>query len=332
MGLALGKHPLIYTPGAEEAPMQSLEAAILRTVLYAHLFRFPLSLSELHHFLIHDAPVDRPSLEAALRRLDGIGGLVEDTNGYILYRGERGLLTHRLEREALTNRLWPLAMTYGKWLARLPFTRMVALTGALSMHNPASDTDDLDYIIVTAPGRVWLARAFAIAIVRLARLRGVTVCPNYVLAETALLQERRDIFMAHEVAQMVPIYGRTVYDRFRQVNQWTHEQLPNAQGPFFGVDEYAPSGFWSMFKHGLEKLLGGRTSDWLENWEHQRKRRRFAAEMKRPYASAKLDAEQVKGHFNDHGHPVLQRYAELLRQHGLHELDEPQVPERLAGD
>lgn len=309
--------------------MQSVEAAILRTVLYAHLFRFPLTLPELHHFLIHDTPVDIHTLDAVLRQIEQRTTILQRLDGYILYRGDRDLLNRRLERESLTNQLWPLAVQYGTWLARLPFIRMVAITGALSMHNPASATDDLDYIIVTLPGRVWLARAFAIVVVRLARLRGVTVCPNYVLAETAMLQERRDIFLAHEVVQMVPVFGHHIYRRFRSLNQWTDQQLPNAIDPFFPIEENIPTGIWAALKQGLEALLSGQLGNWLESWEHHRKVRRFAVEMRHAHTAAKLDAEQIKGHFNDHGHPILKRYEELLQQHGLHE---SWIPDQLAGD
>jgi hypothetical protein len=309
--------------------MQSVEAAILRTVLYAYLFRFPLTLPELHHFLIHDTPVDIHTLDTVLRQIEQRTNILQRLDGYILYRGDRALLTRRLERESLTNQLWPLAVQYGTWLARLPFIRMVAITGALSMHNPASATDDLDYIIVTAPRRVWLARAFAIVVVRLARLRGVTVCPNYVLAETAMLQERRDIFLAHEVAQMAPVFGYNIYQRFRSLNRWTDHQLPNAIDPFFPLDENIPTGVWAALKQGLENLLSGQLGNWLENWEHHRKVRRFAVDIRHPHTAAKLDAEQIKGHFNDHGHPILKRYEELLQQHGLHD---SWIPDQLAGD
>ncbi len=309
--------------------MQSVEAAILRTVLYAHLFRFPLTLPELHHFLMHDTPIDIHRVDISLRNLEQRTNLLKRINGYILYRGDRDLLTRRLECELLTTQLWPSAIRYGAWLARLPFVRMVALTGALSMHNPATAKDDIDYIIVTVPGRVWLARAFAIVVVRLARLHGATICPNYVLAETAMLQERRDIFMAHEVAQMVPVFGNEMYKRFRSVNGWSDQQLPNAKDPFFPIKEIVPAGMWAALKNGLEHLFGGQFGTWLEDWEHQRKVRRFTAEKHYPHAAAIIDAEQIKGHFNDHGHPILKRYEELLKQHGLHE---SWVLEQLAGD
>jgi hypothetical protein len=67
-------------------------------------------------------------------------------------------------------------------------------------------------------------------------------------------------------------------------------------------------------------LLGGRLGDRLENWEYRRKLRRFQSELQTPYSSAKLDDRHVKGHFNDHGHPVLRKYQERLYQYGLDEM------------
>jgi hypothetical protein len=194
---------------------------------------------------------------------------------------------------------------------------MVALTGALAMHNAASHEDDLDYILVTTPRRVWLARACSIVLVRLARLRGVEICPNYVLAESALAQDKRDIFMAHEVAQMVPLFGHPLYEQFRQANNWVSDQLPNAAGAFYVEPNFKPSGLGAFGKRTVEILLGGNLGDWLEGWEYRRKLRRFAPDMKKPHSSAKLDDSHVKGHFNDHGHPVLRKYEELLAQYGL---------------
>ena len=204
--------------------------------------------------------------------------------------------------------LWSSALDYGAWLARLPFVRMVALTGALAVRNASDDDDDLDYVLVTAPGRVWLARAFAILLVRLAKRRGVVVCPNYVLAESALAQETHDLFMAHEVAQMVPIFGRRLYQAMRNSNPWAADFLANANAAFYVEAERMPAGLGGGSKRAAEFLLGGRLGDALESWEYRRKLRRFSADMQTPHHAAQLDDQHVKGHFNDHGHPVMETY------------------------
>jgi hypothetical protein len=202
-------------------------------------------------------------------------------------------------------------------LAHLPYVRMVALTGALAMHNAHGSRDDIDYLIVTEPGRVWMARAFAILIVRIVRLLGVGLCPNYVLAETALVQSRQDLFIAHELAQMVPLTGLHLYERMRAANEWSAAMLPNAQGSFYAERDQKPRGLGRLLQRAAEWLLAGRHGDALENWERRRKERKFNTEAHQPGASAEIDAQRIKGHFKDYGYPTLDQYRALLESHNL---------------
>src|SRR5262249_19093967 len=112
-------------------------------------------------------------------------------------------------------------------------------------------------------------------------------------------------------------YGHKLYAEFREANGWVSQALPNANGTFYVEAEHAPSGLGLIGKRTFEFLLGGNLGDWLEQWEYRRKLRRFAPDMQKPHSSAKLDDSHVKGHFNDHGHPVLREYEERLEQYGL---------------
>lgn len=299
--------------------MNSIESAVLRTLLYADVFDFPLTLAELHHFLIHDEPVSLKQIEEVLTASNPVGKFAELERGYIVCAGRQALIDQRIAREKASQTLWPLALYYGRWLACLPFVRMVAVTGALAMHNAAGEHDDLDYMIVTAEGRVWLARAFSILVVRVARLRGIVICPNYVLAESALEQQKKDLFIAHEIAQMIPIYGHPLYWSFRAINAWTIKHMPNAGEIFHDAPELTPGKAGLVFKRALELAFRGKLGDKLENWEYQRKIRRFATQIQTPHSAALLDEAHVKGHFRDYGHPVLRQYHERLRMYGLEE-------------
>lgn len=313
--------------------MSSIEDAILRTILYADVFSFPLTVPELHHFLIAPMPISRAQIESALRTSPWLATALHEVDGYWVCAGRGDLVAVRQQRERAAASLLPAALYWGRWMARLPFVRMVAITGALAVRNCADDRDDLDYLLVTAAGRVWLTRLLAVVIVRVARLRGVILCPNYVVAETALTQQRRDLFVAHEIAQMLPVYGRAVYDAMRQHNGWVSGFMANADDPLYATGEYTMGGGWREIKRLAETMLAGKPGDALEAWEHRRKLRRFAAQMSTPHSDARLDAQHVKGHFRDHGHPVLTQYADRLRRHRLDEADDAQpynLP--LAGD
>jgi hypothetical protein len=297
--------------------MYPLETAIMRTVLYGDVFNYPMTVEEIHHFLIHETITPLDDIRHTLENSAYLRERLVVMQGYVACADRADLIPLRLERATVAQTLWTPALDWGYCLACLPFVRLVGLTGALSMHNPSTPQDDLDYILVTREGRVWLARVFAILLVYTGRLRGVTVCPNYVLAENVLEQAKRDLYIAHEITQMIPIYGHNLYHRLRSVNAWTVHHLPNAAAPFHHADERAPGMIGGTAKRALEFILGGKFGDYLEAWERRRKLRQFAAELEASTAAAQLDDTQVKGHFNDHGQRVLDQYHERLRRYHL---------------
>jgi hypothetical protein len=305
--------------GFTDALDNPLDEAILRTLIYADLFQFPMTASEIHRFLIGYAATP-DEVYARLTGSAGVAARLMCAEDYYAPRETAAIsLPERLRHEAASQKLFPIAVHYGGVLAHIPFVRMVALTGALAMRNAKPD-DDIDYLLVTTPRRVWLARALVVVIVRIARLRGIQLCPNYVLSETALEQTQHDLYIAHEVTQMIPLAGGAVYRALRTANAWTDDLLPNtrldADAPIPSIDaRRQPFGY--AFQRIGEWLLGGRLGDAIEDWEKRRKVRKFAADAQKPHSSAQLDAEHVKGHFNDYGYPTLQRYAERLRQSAL---------------
>jgi hypothetical protein len=301
-----------------------LDKAILVTLLYADVFSFPMTTREIHHFLIglsttleevrtsltHPFPAIAPYIEIGTLQNQPIYGIARPPSE------KNGLFEKRQQREIASAQLWPKARRYGILLGHLPFVRMVALTGALAVRNVGSPDDDLDYILVVKTGRVWLARLGAVILVRICKIFGVTLCPNYVLAEAALEQDKHDLFMAHELTQMIPLTGQAVYQKMRQANQWVDEMLPNAQAPFYPEKDGMPRwiGRWvqAIFEWSLSGPLGNR----LENWERSRKIRKLEKQAIQSTDTV-LDDQHVKGHFFDYGSRTLQRFYERLAAYGL---------------
>ncbi|MFP4324128.1 MAG: hypothetical protein ACLFTK_16860 [Anaerolineales bacterium] len=298
-----------------QPPPTPLEAAIFKTLLYADVFDFPLTQAEVHHYLIEDnATLD--AVQTTLADSPWLRARVIHTEGYCAVR--RGAARARRSRAAGCATQWEKGVRYGRLLAGLPFVRMVALTGALAVHNARDAHDDLDYLIVTAPGRVWVTRMLAVVAVRLARVWGVELCPNYVLSQTQLAQAQQDLYIAHELAQMVPISGGALYHDMRRANPWADALMPNAGVPLQAPADFTPRGWARRLQGVAEWLLGGWLGDRLESWEQRRKARRFAQEDARyDHSAAIINAEQVKGHFDDYGHGVLCAYEDRLREHGL---------------
>ena len=288
----------------------SLSHAIQRTVAYGDLFDFPMTIPEVHRYL-----------EATLADVEEVrrtvAGMTPDrllqVGPFVTLPGRSQLAEVRRRRAEVAAGLWPKALRGGHSLGRLPFVRMVAVTGALAMDN-VDHGADADYLIVTEPGRVWLCRAVIIQMVRLHKLRGVVICPNWILSEEAIQLERRDLFSARELTQMVPVAGLAVYRRMMEANSWIRDLLPNVDGP--PRTEHSVIACGSQIGRLGEAVLRSRVSDPLERWEQRRKTHEIR-QLSPDNPEVVLDRHQCKGHVNGHGRRISEAYGERLRSLSL---------------
>ncbi|MBI3944019.1 MAG: hypothetical protein HY326_13465 [Chloroflexi bacterium] len=295
------------------------EQAILQSLIYADLFDFPLTADEIHRYL-PGLSVPATILRAALAENFGWRDF-SHTEGYFTLPGRRDIIPIRQQRRENANRLWIKAHRYAALIAHIPYVRMVAVTGTLAVENVKTG-DDIDYLIITAPGRLWLCRALVIGLVRLARLVGDELCPNYFLSERMLETRVRNLFTARELVQMVPLYGAATYAQFRLANKWTQAFFPNANAsPANGLLREV-NGSFKMLKQYLEKFLSGSWGDWLERWEMQRKILRLTRQAETAGVSAApgaaiFTADCCKGHFEGYDRIILDRYRAGLQTYGL---------------
>ncbi|MBN1921805.1 MAG: hypothetical protein JW892_11205 [Anaerolineae bacterium] len=297
----------------------TLEEAILYTLAYADVFSYPLRLDELQRYLV-GFRASVAEVDAAARATPGI----VEKDGYYLLHARGSIVALRMMREQVAAAMWPRALAYGKAIARLPFVRMVALTGALPVRN-VNAGDDFDYLIVTAPGHVWLSRLLIIQlVVKPSARRGDEVCPNYILAENALTLAQHDLFHAHELAQMIPLYGLPVYERLRQANTWTEAFLPNAENlPVKTSHTPQPGRLWRTV---LEPALSVAAGTWLERREIARLQRKLLPQGE--HAEVQLSLECCKGHVGAHEHSTFEAFAARLIARGLDTNWNPQLPNR----
>ncbi len=279
-----------------------VEWAILQTIAYADIFDYPITQRELHRYLIGLA-VSEAELTAVLAAGHLHRRYIAECEGFFSLAGREANVHIRRGRTPLADQLWPIARHYGRVIGGLPFVRMVAVTGSLAVDN-VTDAGDIDYLIVTEPGRLWLARLFVIGLVRWAARDGVTLCPNYFISENALVIKERNLFAAREIAQMVPVSGFTVYDEMRRRNAWTDDYFPNAAlcpPDCTPADEPPPP---PLSKRITEVMLRTPPGGWLDSWEMNRKIRKLTREQDR-LAEADFAPDWCKGHFEGHMRRVM---------------------------
>lgn len=288
----------------------SLERAIVQAVAYADVFDYPLTADEIHRYLV-GVPAARATVRNLLAMTNTRPVELSRSGRYFHLAGRESAVETRRTRAASAVDFWHRAIRYGHLIGNLPFVRMVAVTGGLAMDNMADA--DIDYLVITEPGRLWLCRALIVGVVRLVALRGTELCPNYFLSERALGLTERNLFTAHEVTQMVPLTGMQTYQRMRELNLWTETYLPNAAGPPRRLASAEPG--QRRTRRIVERTLGSRVCSPIERWEMGRKIRKFSPRG-RDHMEAAFGPDWCKGHFGDHGQVTLARYAERLRSLG----------------
>src|SRR5438132_6087142 len=141
----------MHDPATRLAPQgmastAALRRAILLALIYADIFETPLARSELHRYLIGRA-ASAAAVASALDKDPVLRSEVRHTGDWVYLAGRDHLVEVRRARNAASARLWQQAERYGAVVERLPFVRMVAITGALAV-NHARAGDDIDLVIL----------------------------------------------------------------------------------------------------------------------------------------------------------------------------------------
>jgi hypothetical protein len=282
---------------------------VVRAVAYSDVFDYSLTAGEIHRYLM-DVSATPAEVGAVLSNGRLVPRFLSCLDQHYTLPDREAIVETRRERAEQARKAWAPAFRYGRIIAGLPFVRMVAVTGELAMDN-VGPWSDIDYFIVTEPGRLWLSRLMVVAVVRFAALRGPEICPNYLLSERSLVLDDRNLYTAHEVAQMVPISGLATYRRLRDLNPWVQQHLPNAGGPPRAV-EIPLRG--QRLRRLAEAALRTRLGALLERWEMNRKVRKLTGGEQTHFESA-YSPDWCKGHVDGHGERILalvsQRWQEV---------------------
>ena len=288
--------------------IQELQHAILYTLTYADVFDYPLNAPEIHRYLT-GVKASQEDMECALKKLTHEVGY---DGRYYFLAGREAIVKVRINRAQVASQLWKKAILYGHVIASLPFVRMVTVTGSLAMDN-TDEGKDIDYMIVTAKGYLWTCRAMSLIITRIARLNGVTLCPNYLVTENALKLEEHSLYVARELAQMIPLSGMEVYAQIRCLNSWVNEYLPNSQGAPKLPADINPPQVPFLFQRLMEFVLKILPTRLFERWEMNRKVTKLSREQGSS-PEAKFTADICKGHVDRHGQKTEIAIREKLEQ------------------
>lgn len=201
-----------------------MREAVIKALLYSDIFHYPLTAREIFERL----EISCNSLEAVedeLRLLVAAQVVFRFDNFYCLH-DDVALAMRRSAGNKMARKIMPRAIRRSRLIFSFPFVRAVMISGSLSK-DFLDEKGDIDFFIVTAPGKVWLTRGLLALFQRVFLFNSHKYfCVNYYIDHDHLSIDERNIFTATELVTLKPICGNDHYHALIRSNHWVMDQYP----------------------------------------------------------------------------------------------------------
>ena len=292
-----------------------LKVHVLKTLLYYDIFNYPLKCKEVFNFLgtnsITEADVQH-TLESLAKDV-----VVYRFNDLYSVQSNESNIHRRLNGNMEAEKCLDIANRKARLISKFPFVRAVFASGSLSK-GYMDERSDIDYFIITAPQRLWIARTFLVVYKRLF-LKGSHkhFCVNYFVDEDHLEIEEKNLFTATELATVLPLYGAEHYTKLIKTNNWLKGFFPNYSSRRI---ENVPVSTRGGFKKALETLInacfGNRIESYFRNLTMKRWKRLYEKEYSKDDfdIAFKSKAYASKNHPRHFQRSIMERYYEKVEQ------------------
>jgi len=163
----------------------NLKRAIIEVVAFFDLFDFPLTISELQHYL--DKQVSLMALGEALETIVEIS----NKNGFFFLLGREDIITYRQKKYNYSLRKLKIAKKFSLLFSKLPFVQSIMLANSIGAFN-LRDNSDIDFFIISCPRRIWLTRLYCAGLAALLNSRPSLknkrdkICLSFYISSNAL--------------------------------------------------------------------------------------------------------------------------------------------------
>ena len=239
---------------------------ILRFLIYFDLFSYPLTKEELAAFT-GAGTGEVNVLDEALQSLVK-SGIIFLHKGFYHVNPDKMIIERRIKGNELALKRMKTALRFSKIIARFPYVRGVLLSGSISKGFMA-ENDDIDYFIITSPGRVWLTRTLLTLFKKIFLFNSYrNFCINFFLDDKHLALQERDLYAATEIVFLIPTFNSGLYHEILKANDWVKNFYPTFQQTT--ANEVRPVTF---LKPVFERLLNNRLGEWIENKLYQKSKK-----------------------------------------------------------
>lgn len=244
-----------------------LRNSILATVIYYDIFDYPLTLVEIHKYLVNPGRLSKIQggigeikLSDIIDELDRLvdPGVINEKNGFYFLNGRINLYELRIERDKISAGKWKKFLWVVKFLALAPYLRGVFASGSMAIDNTTEESD-FDVLVIVRSGRLYTCRFFLWMIssflgVRRKKDQKIApnkLCFNHYITDDSLYINHESIFNAQTYINLKPAMIRSeLFDKFYAENLWLNNYAYNFRPHknFVGRDIKPPNIFLILAK------------------------------------------------------------------------------------
>ncbi|MEX0982223.1 MAG: hypothetical protein WD577_10440 [Bacteroidales bacterium] len=206
---------------------ETLYRKAIKLLLYFDVFSYPLTGEELFSYLgIQNGRADmKQEVNDTLAKLHK-NSIIDYSEGYYYLGNNHTSIQRRIDGNRLAKKRLKTARYYSYIISCCPFVRGIYLSGSISKGYMGKN-DDIDYFIITSPGRLWIARTFLILFKKIFLFNSFrNFCLNYFITEDNLEIKQRNLFTATEIVFLLPVYNKQLLDELLTKNSWVKEYYP----------------------------------------------------------------------------------------------------------
>lgn len=306
---------LNYVKEQNEPAKATLAIGVIKTLLYFDIFNYPLTKEELLFFNPSKYTSSNVDTELILSHLLS-EKLIYKFGHFYSIQNEPAHVTRRLTGNNLASQKLKTAQKISKFISWFPYVRAVMLSGSISK-GYMDKNSDIDFFIITAPGRLWVTRTLLVAFKRIFLLNShKNFCVNYFIDHNNLEIEEKNLFTAIESITLIPTYGEKLYWDFWTANAWTLRYFPNSAPR----DTEAIKDGKSLIKKVGEKLLNNGFGTRLDQYFMQLTLKRWKSLFGKEYSKKDFEIAFKTKKYASKNHPrfyqkkILDAYQNKIAQ------------------
>lgn len=277
--------------------LNNLEKAIISTLAYFKVHKYPLTLLEIYKWLNQNFQFPMPlrqvvgeetisnfqlkdikisEVQKALDESENLKKIVSCKNGFYFLKNDEELVDLRKKRHNLAKDRWKKLRRIVSILQIVPNLKMLAACNTLVLNDIKEDSD-IDVFVIIKDGRMWQTRFFITALVALLgqwRHKGNIankICLSFYVTDQKmnlewLAKKPYDPMLTYWVTFVCPLLDRGVYNQFIKENNWVKNYLPNfiKYNPNLLERRVAKIFVFDILRKPLEMILNTKIGDFIE--------------------------------------------------------------------